>query len=233
MVLTTLCFAVCFNSSAQRVAGYMGKRTFVGASVIYIPNVFSFGNAAASIDYNSNRKFYMRNSLKYGLSAGYTLSNDKSLVVDLDYQRMGLVDDGASELSRYYTKDEFTYARSIALGLKVKIQKAVQICAPIGSYQGISFGLHRYQNSALNAQNNVIVFSPVYDASVGFTGGVRRVFKDKFMIDLGIDFNLHLRLFGAILMDESDIEKIARKYSIRKNGFNNTVSSKLAFYYLL
>jgi hypothetical protein len=229
-IFITYCYAV---ASAQRVSGYLGKRTFVGTSIVYIPNVFRFGNSSAGIDYRNISKFYMLNSLKYGLSVGYALNNDKSLIVDLDYQRLGLLDNTASEIRGSYDPLDFLYARSTAIGLKVKVQNSVQFCAPIGAYKGLSFGLHQYNNSYLNTQKEEKYFSPVYDASIGFTGGVRRVYKDKFMLDLGVDLNLHIRLIGSMLMADDDIEKIAKKYAIRKNGYNNILSCKAALYYLL
>lgn len=233
--ILTLLLCVIFhqNSMAQKVAGYLGKRTFIGATVNYIPNVFCLGNPASAIDYKNKSKFYMLNPVRYGISAGFAVKNYKSIVIDLDYQRMGLFDNTASEITNYYGNLDFLYARGTMLNLKVKMQKALQHCAPIGAYSGMTFGMQRYNNSYFNTKNEVFDFKPVYDASIGFNGGVRRVFKDKFMLDLGVDFNLHLRLIGSVLLPEENIEEIAKRYSIRKNGYNNILSCRAALYYLL
>ena len=225
-----------YHAYAQRVAGYMGKRFFVGIPVSYMPNIYGFVNQEAKINYNGKNQFYMLNALKVGASVGLVTSNLRSVVLDVDFQNTGV----AKESSSYYnfngTPSNFVYGRSKLISYKLRVQNAFQHCAPVGGYKGITLGLTTFNNSYINEQGVEVTTADELDFSIGYAGGLRRVYKDKIVVDLGLEYNMFVRAIGGIFDFESEDkapEETVGNYAIKKNGLNSIIVCKAAIYLLL
>jgi hypothetical protein len=164
------------KAQAQNVAGYMGKRFFVGIPVSYMPNIYGFVNEDTNIDFKGNSQFYMLNTPKIGGSIGYVVSNLRSIVVDVEFQNMGVNNNTDFEIINGQIVAEYLYGRSRLSSYKLRMQKAFQHCAPIGGYRGITLGLVNFNNSYIDKSGNEVDLGKTTDYSIGYAGGLRRVF---------------------------------------------------------
>ena len=217
----------------KKVAGYLGKRTFFGASINYMPNIFSLSNGLVDVNYRNKQRFYVFHPMKYGVSAGYVLSNINSIQLDFETQRMGVLDKQHPILPYTYDNADFVYARTNINSIKLKFQGANQHCAPIGTYIGLTAGFLSFNTSYQKLDGSFVDLKRYSDFSFGYNGGIRRVFQDKFMLDLSVEGNVHIKLLGAAALPEGSLENNIIKHSIRKNGLNNIFTCKAALYYLL
>ena len=218
--------------TAQRVAGYMGKRFFVGVPVSYMPNLL--GLLSDDVNYNGKSNFYMINAPKIGASVGFVASNTRSIVLDVDFQNIGgLFVDPDNYAS---SPTDLLYGRSKLVTYKFRFQKAFQHCAPVGGYRGITLGLTTFNNSYMNVGGDEQAADRVIDYSFGYAGGLRRVYKDKIMLDLGLECNFSFKTIGAFIYTETLYKTNEQKvgnYAIIKNGFNNIIVCRAALYLLL
>lgn len=237
--LSVLCFYFCFcatNLSAQKVAGYMGKRVFVGIPISYMPNIYGFVNESANINYQGKSQFYMIHAPKIGGSIGLVTSNLRSWVLDVDFQNIGVLSNSEIDYNPYPSPPNFAYGRSRLTTYKIRIQNAHQHCAPVGGYKGMTFGLTTFNNSYFNEQGSEIAAENTLDFSIGYGGGLRRVYKDKIVLDLGLEYNMYIKAIGSIFdfdsMDKALNESVG-DYAIKKNGLNSIIVCKAAIYLLL
>jgi len=237
ITLIGLTFCLFHNLvSAQRVAGYMGKRFFVGIPISYMPNIYSFVNPEASINYNGKEKFYMVNAPKIGASFGFVSSNLRSLVLDVDVQNIGVTHDKYVSLNYNATPLNYDYGKSTLVSFKLRVQNAFQHCAPIGGYKGITLGVTSFSNSYINLKGDEIAAENEIDFSIGYAGGLRRVYKDRFVIDLGLEYNMFIKAIGNVFdfegIDRLPEESVGRN-AINKNGLNSILVCRAAVYVLL
>ena len=217
---------------AQRVAGYMGKRFFVGVPVSYMPNLL--GLQLEDVNYNGEHRFYMINAPKIGASVGFVASNTRSIVLDVDFQNIGGTYMKPNVFSSSPT--DLLYGRSKLVTYKFRLQNAFQHCAPVGGYSGITLGLTTFNNSFINVRGDVQPADRTIDYSLGYAGGLRRVYKDKIVLDLGLECNFSFKTIGALIdtenLYETD-EQAVGTYAIIKNGVNNIIVCRAAVYLLL
>jgi hypothetical protein len=221
---------------AQNVAGYMGKRFFVGIPVSYMPNIYGFVNEDTNIDFKGNSQFYMLNTPKIGGSIGYVVSNLRSIVVDVEFQNMGVNNNPDFEIINGQIVNEYLYGRSRLSSYKLRMQKAFQHCAPIGGYRGITLGLVNFNNSYIDKSGNEVDLGKTTDYSIGYAGGLRRVFKDKIIVDLSLEYNMHLKAISNLFdfeMDSKPSRELVAHYATNKNGLNNILVCRAAVYLLL
>lgn len=224
--------------SAQRVAGYMGKRTLLGLHASYMPNLYGLLRPGSGINYNGESQFYMLNPLKFGVSAGYVVKNHKTIVLDVEYQRMGVLNYNFDPYS-YSPSDalmrEVDVTRSTLLALKLRFQNAHQHCAPAGQYGGLTLGYTQFNNSYLDIFGKTKDAGSDYDWSIGYAGGLRRIYKDKLVLDLSLEYNLNMRAVSRFIkseLNETSLNENIANVAIYKNFLNNILVTRAAVYYL-
>jgi len=221
----------------NNVAGYMGKRLFLGVPVSYMPNIYGFVNEDANVNFKGNQHFYMLNPLKIGASIGYVVSNLRSVVIDVDFQNMGVTDKPEfSSFNNVGVGTGFWYGRSSLTSFRLRMQKAFQHCAPVGGYRGITLGVVNFNNSYFDKSGKEVELANNIDFSVGYAAGLRRVYKDKIMLDLSLEYNLHVKAVGNIFnfdMEDMPTREVIGDYAISKNGLNNIIVCRAAVYLLL
>ncbi|MCG9880352.1 MAG: hypothetical protein MH472_07110 [Bacteroidia bacterium] len=226
------------NVFAQKVAGYLGKRGIVGATVLYMPNIYGlFNGAASSINSKGESQFYMFNPPQVGVSLGYVTSNIRTMVLDATFQQVGVY--GKNDIDSYGLGNaDFSYSKSSMFNLKLRFQKAFQHCAPAGSYRGLTLGFTQFNNAYLNNNKEEIDAGSAIDFSIGYAGGFRRIYKDKYVIDLSLEYNLPILMFGKLIESEDyyspeEIKLSTARAALIRHGLNNILVTRAAFYILL
>lgn len=237
--IISICISFCLiqnRAQAQRVAGYMGKRFLVGIPVSYMPNIYGFFSSDNNVNYKGNSPLYIFYPPKIGASIGFVSSNLRTLVLDVDFQNIGVRQIGPGYTSNNAATTDFRYGRSKLVAFKLRIQKAFQHCAPVGGYKGLTLGLTSFNNSYINDSGAEVALDGNIDFSVGYAGGIRRVYKDKIVLDLGVEYNMFFKAIGN-MFDFESIDKTLQEnvgtHAINKNGLNSILVCKAAVYVLL
>ena len=182
-----LSFALTFIiqlCSAQ--PGYFGKRHVIKFDGYFFP-------AYRAKDINSDYEFKgLATTANFNISR--IISNKYSWSLEYNYFKdyISSSDDYGSRMVRYVRQN------SIGVGL-MKFRKSW--IAPIGSYWKYSFMLNK---NDVSEQKNFVQMATWYTIKLGIGPGYQRVIADKFLIDIGIMFNLDMGLFGLANNKENE-----------------------------
>jgi len=99
--------------------------------------------------------------------------------------------------------------------------------APIGSYWKYTFMINK---NDVSEQKDFAQMATWYSMKIGACYGYQRVISDKFLIDIGITFNLHVGKFGKLSAEEEGFIGNSAPFSI---FFREMLRFKIGFGYLL
>ena len=228
-----------------QVPGYLGKRMAVGASLCYAPSYSSLlGDDYVNVNYSGQaRAVFFLNSLRFGGSFLYVLSESKTLNFDISYQQNGVTNaepkdfayDSYTGKSFLGTGVSFAYARSRMITMSAGVLSSTSHVAPVGAYVGNHLVLVLGTVEALDGKGNVYTLGTPFDFGYCLNFGFRRVFADNFMFDAGVNMNCYFRgLFAFVTrVGDKTAGELIQTNALFKNYFDNFCTGKIAVYYLL
>lgn len=234
IVLFLLC-SIHGNAQSKKPAGYMGKRIFVGIPVSYSPNLAGVIDNPKLINKEGIEKFYMLNPIRKGISIGYVIADYRSLVLDVETQKFGISNQPMDPDRFMVNVPTITYDYSVATATNFRLRFLgnSRNCAPVGVYGGpvavfvlIDTEVRTYNGLSQNT-------GTIWDAGIGYNGGFRRIFLDKVMIGISIEYNFLVRSLPFFISESEDYNAEVQKHAVYKNFLNNFVPCRFALYYLL
>ncbi|WP_414524097.1 hypothetical protein, partial [Umezakia ovalisporum] len=241
-ILFYFLITICTSLFAQNNPGYLGKKTYIGLSAAYCPNIAIARNMESNINYNNKPTNYFITPLVYSIGIGRAINYKWTIGLDYEFQRYGVLTQEGIPMNwedGYYSKNtgEYAYARAVANSFRLKFVYATDIPAPMGAYSTFGVLFQTNKVSAVRGEGNGYAFSNPggvedfgthADFGFFFGGGVKREIYKSLIIDLGVDFNYYLGRFilGAPYYESNEITPSTYKdylhqSSAQKNHLNS------------
>ncbi len=227
-----------FWLNAQDAAGYLGKKTMIGATIAYSP---AYGILLS--DYNSAHTVsdFFLSAPRFGISLKHVLSENNILYVDFTYQNILIQNDFEANtiLPTYPYNITTTYSkiRTGVMTFSAGYSKHLHNVSPVGGYFGGNFCLVVLNTQGFDASNKLITdFGQNFDFGWNNEFGVRRVLKDHLVIDAGITVTFYIRglvsIFTQHSFDDTPTQHILNT-ALFRNYYDNLCTAKVGVYYLL
>jgi hypothetical protein len=219
----------------------MGKKFMFGISGCYSPtysNLLMFDRTTVNYDGEEINRFLA--PLRLGGGIKYVITENKTLQFDIYYQRIGV--STSSKNSGAYNYDPegvtqgnpFKYARASFTTYSFGLTKSLAT-APVGRYFGSNVVLILADVESIDTYNNVYKTGNALDFGLTSEYGIRRVFKDKIVLETGVNLSIYFRGVAGFVTKESNNSAADRMISkaLFANFINNFCTLKLGIYYLL
>jgi hypothetical protein len=229
------------NICLGQAPGYMGKKFMFGVSGCYSPtysNLLIFDRTTVNYDGEEINRFLA--PLRLGGGMKYVISENRTLQFDIYYQQIGV--STSSKNSSSYNNDPdgvtkgnpFKYSRASFVTYSFGLTQSVAT-APVGRYFGSNVVLILADVESIDTDNNVYKTGNAMDFGLNSEYGIRRVFKDKIVLETGLNISIYFRGVAGFVTKESNDAAADRMISkaLFANFINNFCTLKLGVYYLL
>lgn len=242
MKLIRLCFIAlllfCIKANAQ-VSGYLGKKTIVGLNFGLLSNYSSYLADVTQINYSgAERTSFFSFTPSYGLSIKQVINQNNSLDFSYSRSRNGiykaLTFDDQISYSHLTGNNLFDFQNGVFNVYTLAISNS-DAASPMGLYNGLGISLMNAKMKTVDVNGNEYKLDNYVDYGIYLSGGLRRVYYDKLLIDMGIDVNLFAYNLAQNFFNRNTSSSTGSAESIdyaRLIFLNNLISCRVGVNYL-